>query len=145
MYVHLPHAQKHGNTQAWIDTYKLTTDSRGDVEPKRVKTTYVELDANYGGWVEINVTHVVREWIHHRGTNFGLELDVKAGGDRRIEIHDPSDPLESNNNVSSAKSRRFFVQILKIDFSLPEFVHRFGNQRLQHRKNSPIHAKSLQQ
>ena len=109
MYVHLPHAQKHGNTEAWIDTYKLTTDTRGDVEPKRVKTTHVELDANYGGWVEINVTHVVREWIHYRGTSFGLELDVKAGGDRRIEIHDPSDPSESNNNVSSAKSRRFFI------------------------------------
>ena len=102
MYVHLPRAPKHGDASVWIDTHKLTVNTLGDTVSKRTGSTHATLDANYGGWVNINVTEIVREWIEHRATNFGLELKVKTGESNLIEIPiPPRNPLEARgNNVS---------------------------------------------
>ena len=103
LYVHLPRAARMDDAQVWIDTYMMTLN-HGDVVPKRMETTKVELDSNYGGWVKLNVTTVVQEWIEHRTRNFGLELKVKTGSSHSIEIpippRNPSEARGTKNNVS---------------------------------------------
>ena len=118
MYVHLPRAPKHGDASVWIDTHKLTVNTLGDTVSKRTGSTHAVLDANYGGWVNINVTEIVREWIEHRATNFGLELKVKTGESNSIEIPiPPRNPLEARgNNVS------IYIEFFSI---FPDFFSNF--------------------
>ena len=109
MYVHLPRAPKHGDVNVWIDTHVLSINTLGDAVSKRNGTTHAELDPNYGGWVQINVTQLVRHWIEHRNKNFGVELKVKTSGDNSIEIPTPTNSLEtSGNTVRNLKFSDFF-------------------------------------
>lgn len=101
MYVHLPRAPKHGDANVWIDTHVLSINTLGDAVSKRNGTTHAELDPNYGGWVQINVTQLVRHWIEHRNKNFGVELKVKTSGDNSIEIPTPTNSLETRGNTNS--------------------------------------------
>ena len=104
LYVHLPRAPRNDDAEVWIDTHMMTLNTFGDVVPKRIGSTEVKLDSNYGGWVNINVTTLVQDWIEHRTRNFGLELKVKTGSSHSIEIpippRNPSEARGTKNNVS---------------------------------------------
>ena len=93
LFVHLPRAPKNGDADVWIDTHKLTLNQVGNVVVRRITTNHVELDHHFGGWVNINVTDVVHQWLEHPSTNFGLELKVWGSRPMKIIIP-PKNPSE---------------------------------------------------
>ena len=69
LFVHLPKAPMVDDTVAWIDTHMITLNKGGEVVPKRMDTDEVDLTPDYGGWADINVTPLVKEWIEDRTKN----------------------------------------------------------------------------
>ena len=129
LFVHLPRAPKNGDADVWIDTHKLTLNQVGNA--RRIGSNHVQLDHHFGGWVDIEVTRIVHQWLEDPSTNFGLEM--KVWGSRPMEIIiPPKNPSE----VLTFLKPDAFENILILTFS--EFLHCFENQGFSYPRFSYI-------
>ena len=84
--IHLPQAPSEAETRAIIHVKYISVDKAGKTTILPAKENKVQLRTDAGGRVEINLTHLTRQWMKYPMENLGVVIKVQIENNNVKEL-----------------------------------------------------------